>query len=216
MPLLVGPALAPGSLRKFEQTRLGVDEQLALRPWRADDAAAVRAAFACPDIQRWHVRRIDSDDEARTWIAGWAERWADETDASWAIVDERADQPVGQVGLRTVLLAEASAQLSYWVVPGMRGAGIAARAVRTLTRWAFGPSLGLNRLFLQHSTANPGSCRVAAKAGFDLEGTLRGSMLHADGWHDVHLHARLRTDADPGRTASDHPPESEPAAPCRT
>ena len=193
MPLLVDPALPAGSLRTVEQPLLRVDEQLVLRPWRADDAATVRAAFACPDIQRWHVRRMDSDDEARAWTAGWATRWADETDASWAIVDERDDQPVGQVGLRSVSLVEASAQLSYWVLPTARGTGIAARALRTLTRWTF-DVLGLNRLFLLHSTANLASCRVAGKAGFGVEGTLRDSMLHADGWHDVHLHARLRTD----------------------
>jgi RimJ/RimL family protein N-acetyltransferase len=179
----------------LEQPCLGVDEQLVLRPWREDDAATVRTAFACPDIQRWHLRRMDSDGEARAWIAGWAKRWEDETDASWAIVEDRDGQPVGQVGLRTVLLSDASAQLSYWVLPGARGTGIAGRAVRALTRWAF-DSLGLNRLFLLHSTANLASCRVAGKASFGVEGTLRGSMLHVDGWHDVHMHARLRTDTD--------------------
>lgn len=138
---------------------------------------------------------MDSDDEARGWIAGWAKRWEDETDASWAIVDGRDDQPIGQVGLRTVLLSEASAQLSYWVLPTARGTGIAGRGVRTLTRWAF-DTLVLNRLFLLHSTANLASCRVADKAAFGIEGILRNSMLLADGWHDVHMHARLRTDVD--------------------
>ena len=33
--------------------------------------------------------------------------------------------------------------------------------------------------------------RVAAKAGFTAEGTLRSALLHADGWHDMHLHARV-------------------------
>ena len=37
--------------------------------------------------------------------------------------------------------------------------------------------------------------RVAAKAGFALEGTLRSAMRHPDGWHDMHLHARVRGDA---------------------
>lgn len=195
VPLLVGPALPAGSLRAFEQPCLDVDERLVLRPWREDDAAIVRTAFGCPDIQRWHVRRMDSDDEARAWIADWVKRWEDETDASWAIVDDRDDQPVGQVGLRAILLWEASAQLSYWVLPTARGTGIAGRAVRTLTRWAF-DTLGLNRLSLLHSTANLASCRVAGKAAFGIEGILRNSMLHADGWHDMHMHARLRTDVD--------------------
>lgn len=151
----------------------------------------MRAAFACPDIQRWHVRRMDTDDEARAWLAGWAQRWDNETDASWAIVDRGSDRPVGQVGLRTVSLFEASADLSYWVLPGSRGRGIAGRAVDLLTAWAFG-TLGLNRLAAQHSTANLASCRVADKAGFRQEGTLRQAWRHADGPHDVHVHARLR------------------------
>ncbi|SFH75720.1 Protein N-acetyltransferase, RimJ/RimL family [Amycolatopsis regifaucium] len=193
VPLLIEPVLPAGTFRTAKQPCLIVDDRFVLRPWCVDDAEAVEAAFACPAIQRWHVRRVDGADEARTWIAGWAQRWAEETDASWAVVDAREDRAVGQVGLRTVSLFEASAQLSYWVLPSARGAGIAGGAVAALTGWAFG-TVRLNRLFLLHSTENLASCRVAGKAGYGLEGTLRSSMLHADGWHDVHLHARLRSD----------------------
>ncbi|MEU4475081.1 GNAT family N-acetyltransferase [Micromonospora sp. NPDC023888] len=192
MPLLVTPALAAGSLGAREQPHLPVRPGLALRPWRVDDAPAVRAAFDCAQIQRWHVRRLDGDDEARAWTAQWARRWRDETSASWAVVDAD-DRPVGQVGLRGVLLEEASAQVSYWVVPAARGRGVAADALGALARWSF-TRAGLHRLALHHSTANTASCRVAARAGFPVEGLLRGSVRHADGWHDMHLHARLRTD----------------------
>jgi ribosomal-protein-alanine N-acetyltransferase len=193
VPYLVEPARPAGSLRLLDQPRVVLDERLVLRPWRDDDVPAVRGAFAVPDIQRWHLRRLDSDDETRAWIAGWAEHWTDETDASWAIAGTQDDQAVGQVGLRTIVLAEAQAQLSYWVLPAARGTGAAPRAVAALTGWAF-ETLGLQRLYLVHSTLNQPSCRVAGKAGFPLEGTLRGHLRHADGWHDVHLHARLRTD----------------------
>ena len=47
--------------------------------------------------------------------------------------------------------------------------------------------------------------RVAAKAGFTAEGTLRSALLHADGWHDMHLHARVL--GDPG---GDPDPEVAP------
>lgn len=151
------------------------------------------AAFECPDIQRWHVRRMDTPEEAHDWIAGWATRWDIETDASWAIADNRDDQPIGQVGLRAISLFESSAQLSYWVLPAARGTGVAVRATRALMRWAF-DIVGLHRVSLEHSTANTASCRVAAKLGFEVEGTLRGAARHADGWHDMHKHARLRTD----------------------
>jgi RimJ/RimL family protein N-acetyltransferase len=194
VPLLITPALPAGSLRGDGQPELAAGD-LTLRPWRLGDAAAVRAAFDCPSIQRWHVRRMDGDAEARAWIDGWTGRWAAESDGSWAVVD-RDDRVAGQVGLRTVNLFEADAQLSYWVLPAARGAGVAGRAVAALTRWAFG-SVGFNRLTLMHAVANQASCRVAAKTGYRLEGELRRAMLHADGWHDVHLHALLSDERGP-------------------
>jgi RimJ/RimL family protein N-acetyltransferase len=168
-----------------------VDDRLVLRPWRSSDAEMVRKAFDCPEIQRWHVRRMDSHDEAVAWTAGWETRWDNETDASWAITD--SDRPIGQVGLRTISLFEGSAELSYWVLPEARGSGVAGRAAHAVTQWTF-DVLGLHRVVLQHSTANLASCRVAAKLGFRDEGTMRDALLHADGWHDAHTHARLRTD----------------------
>jgi RimJ/RimL family protein N-acetyltransferase len=55
-------------------------------------------------------------------------------------------------------------------------------------------SVGLNRIELNHSTLNTASCRIAHKAGFRYEGTKRRHLLHMDGWHDMHLHARLADD----------------------
>lgn len=193
VPLLVEAAIAPGSLRVPGQPTLDIDEHLRVRPWRPDDAAAVRAAFDCPEIQRWFVRRMDSEAEAREWIAGWADVWATETDSSWAVVDG-GDEVVGQVGLRSIRLFEASAQLSYWVIPAARGTGVATRAAGALARWAF-DRLGMNRLYLVHTTGNLPSCRVAGRLGFPVEGTLRDYIHHQDGFHDVHVHARLRRDA---------------------
>ncbi|MFC4017394.1 GNAT family N-acetyltransferase [Micromonospora sp. GCM10011542] len=192
VPSLVEPALTAGAINARPQPRLTADAGLVLRPWREGDAEAVRAAFDCPDIQRWHARRLDSDGEARRWTAQWARRWQAETDASWALVGDD-DRPVGQVGLRGILLTEASAQLSYWVTPAARGRGLAVRAVEALTRWCFGHA-ELHRLSLEHSSANTASCAVAERAGFAVEGTLRAAVRHADGWHDMHVHARLRTD----------------------
>ncbi len=163
-----------------------------MRPWSDGDAAAVREAFGDPGTQRWHVLRIDDDAEALAWIARWPQRWVDEEAASWAIAGGDGEA-LGQIGLRGIDLYEAKAHISYWVLPSARGRGLAGRAVATLTEWSF-ETLGLHRLTIDHSVHNEGSCRVAAKAGFPLEGVLRGSMLHADGWHDAHLHGRLATD----------------------
>ncbi|GAA2587772.1 hypothetical protein GCM10010399_17220 [Dactylosporangium fulvum] len=100
----------------------------------------------------------------------------------------------GIARLRRIALAEGSAEVSYWVLPSSRGRGVAPRALTAFVSWCFA-TLGLHRVELNHSTANPASCRVALKADFPAEGTKRSEALHDDGWHDMHLHARLSTDS---------------------
>jgi RimJ/RimL family protein N-acetyltransferase len=95
----------------------------------------------------------------------------------------------GRVGFRVVDLAEGYAEVAHWVLPAARGRGVATRAVAVLTGWAFG--LGLHRLEKRHAAANAASCRVADRSGSPLEGTRYSSVLHEDGWHDMHVHARL-------------------------
>jgi RimJ/RimL family protein N-acetyltransferase len=77
------------------------------------------------------------------------------------------------------------------VLPGARGCGVAARALGAMGDWLFG-EIGLHRLELLHATGNPASCRVALRAGHAAEGTRLRQALNADGWHDLHAHARLR------------------------
>jgi ribosomal-protein-alanine N-acetyltransferase len=78
VPSTVGPALPPGTLRALRQPQLAMGEDFLLRPWDPDrDVDAARRAFADPDIQFWHTRRLDSDAEAREWLASWRQRWDD-------------------------------------------------------------------------------------------------------------------------------------------
>jgi ribosomal-protein-alanine N-acetyltransferase len=190
MPLLVSPVVAAGALARLEQPVLA-GEDFELRPWRADDAAVVAAAYQDPGIQLWHARSL-SLDEAASWVAHWPGRWQAETGAGWAVAD---DKVLGQISLRAIDLAGGIAEISYWVLPAARGRQIAARALTVLGGWAFGV-LGLHRIEVQHSTRNVASCRVAERAGYPAEGIRRSQALHADGWHDMHLHARIAGDAD--------------------
>ncbi len=189
MPALTEPAVPAGRLRKQEQPTLLVDE-LTVRPWRLADASAVVEAYRDPEIQRWHVRSM-TETEARDWVTSWAARWMAETGAGWAVT--RAGELVGRVGFRMVSLDDGYAEAAYWTVPGARGGQVAVRALRAASRWMFTTG-GFHRLEVHHSVANAASCRVATRAGYLYEGTRRGSGLHRDGWHDLHLHAVLADD----------------------
>ncbi|SDM75068.1 GNAT family N-acetyltransferase [Allokutzneria albata] len=185
MPSLVPPACPPGTLATTPQPTIAET----LRPWRPEDSPALRTAFADPHIQQWHRLSLESTAEAEEWIASWAVRWAAEEAASWAITE--GEQVLGQVGLRGVDLAEGHAELSYWVLPEARGRGVAVRAAQALADWAFDVA-GLHRLEIGHSVANTASCAVARRLGYPLEGTKKSAYLHVDGWHDAHVHARVK------------------------
>jgi RimJ/RimL family protein N-acetyltransferase len=89
---------------------------------------------------------------------------------------------VGRISLHGTDWETGITEVGYSVRPKFRGQGIAPEAVRAVTRWAF--SLGLHRVELRTTPENEASQRVAAKAGFTYEGTLRQAQREDDGLHD--------------------------------
>lgn len=185
-----------GSLSRSDHPSIPVGVTALLRRWRLTDADAVVAAFGDPDIQRWHVRRADSAEEARQWIIDWQAGWANETRLNWALVERSSDSLMGRVSLGNLEFNDASAGVAYWMAPAWRGRGLCSQAVVAVSRWAFDEA-GFHRIGLEHSVSNAASCRVATKAGFRVEGIRRSAALHADGWHDMHQHALLADQALP-------------------
>lgn len=190
MPSLVTPVMSPGSLNAAPQPTLPIDDDLLLRPWLSSDAGAVARVFQDRAIQFWHLRKADSEDETLEWIEQWRRGWENESACHWAVADA-AWRPGSRTGLPSVHH------------PGRRPSGdllLDEPGVPWLGRLlpSCGPSVelgtgrsGFNRLELGHSTMNAASCRIAEKTGFALEGVRRQALLHADGWHDMHLHARV-------------------------
>lgn len=183
------PVVPAGRLAYSRQPELTVDE-LVLRPWRDADVRFLVEAYRDEAIQRWHVRSMNEADAA-AWVLERTPRWTAETGVDWAVTEHGV--PLGRVGLRRLDLAEGLGEAAYWVTPMARGRRIAPRALGAMTRWLF-TEVGLHRIELAHSVANTASCRVAERSGYAYEGTMRRAVLHGDGWHDMHLHARLCDD----------------------
>ncbi|MGN5381594.1 GNAT family N-acetyltransferase [Streptomyces sp. MUSC 14] len=187
-----GDVVPAGRMAGSEQPVLALPGGLQLRPWHLDDADTLLTAAEDPAIRRWNRFAVGSRAEAHARIERMHARWRAETSAVWAVAGP--DGPaVGLCAWGDIDLHAGSAEIVYWLLPAARGGGIAVEATRRLSRWAL-DDLGLHRLRLCHSVANPASCRVAEKAGYTYEGTQRSALLHADGWHDQHLHARVAGD----------------------
>ncbi|KQX69871.1 GNAT family N-acetyltransferase [Angustibacter sp. Root456] len=151
------------------------DDVVALRVWEPDDVPQLLALQADPDMRRWSPV-FDAPDAAQC-----AERVARAQSAateglpnSFAVVDVahpavvlgaidwRNDHPLPQFSVLDV---------GYGVAPAARGRGVASRALRLLSDWLLAPDGGdVRRVQLDHAVENEGSCRVALRAGFAVEG----------------------------------------------
>lgn len=171
--------------------------RLQLRPPAEADAADALLMLQDPDVRRWNPGPDSLDLEAaRAWCRRGAE-WSDGPHATFSVLDATTGQLLGNVSIHKLDLAQRDGEIGYRVAPWARGAGVGTAAVAAASRWAFG-ALGLLRIELCHAVVNAPSCRVAVKAGYLLEGTLRQAYVYGDGKrYDEHIHARLASDAEP-------------------
>jgi RimJ/RimL family protein N-acetyltransferase len=99
---------------------------------------------------------------------------------------------IGVIGLhRGGDVYRRSAEFGYWLAEPFWGRGIATRAVRALSDWAFA-NTDLLRLQAGVFESNPASARVLEKAGFELEGRLRRAVSKDGHILDQLTYARLR------------------------
>jgi RimJ/RimL family protein N-acetyltransferase len=169
---------------------------LLLRPWREDDVDAVWTAVQDPALRRWNDTGSGSRADVRIMLDRRRD-WSGGDHASFAVVGAFAGELLGSVSLHSIDRASGDAEIGYWTVASARGRGVAVRAVLAVCGWGF-PALQLDRIELFHAVENVASGRVAAKAGFMLEGRLRRSHRYGDGVkHDELLWSRLSDDPPP-------------------
>ncbi|HET8893072.1 MAG TPA: GNAT family protein [Gaiellaceae bacterium] len=144
------------------------DGVVALRPWTAADAPAL---VDCVDgdeaITEW-LDRIPQPytlADAFAYIGGVGEQ-------AFAVTDAGDGTVLGSIALRWNDDHDV-AEVGYWLRSAARGRGITTRALRLVTKIAFGE--GAARVQLRAAVGNDASRRVAEKGGFRLEGVLRSA-----------------------------------------
>jgi RimJ/RimL family protein N-acetyltransferase len=148
------------------------DGELVLREWRLADVPALTRACQDPEIPRWTV--VPSpylERHARDFIAGCAGDRGAGRELALAIVDSE-DTLLGAIGVGRFDWDDGKAEIGYWIAREARRRAVGVRAVRLLARWAL-TELGLERIELLANPENVASQRLAERAGFTREGTLR-------------------------------------------
>lgn len=171
---------------------LDLGEGWRIRRYRRDDKAALVRYADNPAIARQLRDRFP-----HPYTPPDADRWldrvlADPSRPDFAIASAR--ELVGGIGLTPQEdVYRRSAEIGYWLGEPFWGRGIATRAVRALTDWAFA-ELDLVRIYATVFANNPASTRVLEKAGYALEGRLRKSITKLGATLDSRLYAAVRPD----------------------
>ncbi|GAB3256296.1 GNAT family N-acetyltransferase [Chitinimonas naiadis] len=95
-------------------------------------------------------------------------------------IDKASGQLVGGSGLHKANWPLRQFEVGYWCRKGWGGKGLITEGVRTLSDHAL-DVLAANRVFLTTDDRNIASWRLAERAGFVLEGTLRNERYDLQG-----------------------------------
>ncbi|WP_416873790.1 GNAT family N-acetyltransferase [Kitasatospora sp. SC0581] len=190
----------PGTAQRlFRPTVLDLGDAV-LRPWGPGlDVAggivpALLAAAADPAVARWNPLSATGPVDPQAYLERCEAGWADGSAASFAVIDAADGSLCGNAYLGWSNRDDGVAMVGYWLLAAARGRGLATRATTAVTRWAV-EHAGARRIELYHAVGNEASCRVAERAAFPYEGTLRASYTYGGGvYTDEHLHARLASD----------------------
>ncbi|MBO4254057.1 GNAT family N-acetyltransferase [Streptomyces griseorubiginosus] len=172
---------------------------LVLRPWQTADVPALVDLIGDEAMRRWTSWDVEDAAGAGRWVRAQRRGWEAGDRFAFAVVEaadgedaEGPGTPVGHVVLKRPLPGASSAEVGYWTAARARGRGVAPRAVRALTEWAFEAFAGegLVRLELRHQVDNAASCRVAEKCRYGLGKVLPAAppAFPLDG----HVHVRTR------------------------
>ena len=163
---------------------------LHVRPWRKSDldallryannpkiAANLRDQFPHPYTRR----------DANEYL-----NYVRTMDVPMSFAIEYVGEAMGGIGFKLGAdIARLSVEMGYWLGEPFWGRGIATRAVRASSEWAF-ESYKVVRIFATVFSQNAASIRVLEKSGFTLEGTLRRSAIKNGVILDQLMFAKVR------------------------
>ena len=185
------------------------DGVVLLHPPTVDDIDTITTACQDPEISAWvSVPDPYRREHAEGFISQLVDPgWASGAELIWAIRDADSLRFLGMIGLHGV--AHRSADIGYWVAPSARRRGYLQRAVDLVLDHGFAPGgLDLLRVGWEAYLGNWPSRRVAWRAGFRIEGTVRLHAVQREGLRrDAWLGTLLRGDPrEPNEAWPDNAP----------
>ena len=173
------------------------DESICLAPYRPGDIDslydAVRESISM--LSKWMpwCHPDYSIEDSRLWIESRYDAWIRGLEYDFCITDVENGSFLGGCGLNQINYAHRFANLGYWVRSTRTGEGIATKAARLVSQFAF-DALNLKRIEIVVACENEKSRRVAEKLSATREGLLRNRLVISDKVHDAIVFSLISND----------------------
>lgn len=164
-----------------------------LRQHADRDVDAIVSAMVDPATRKWTPIPLDYDrDRALRLVSIAGDLWESGGGARWVVADPD-DTCVGMIDLNVGEGDPEAGEVFFVAAPAARGKGYITAALRAVATWAL-LERGLERVEWQALVGNDGSRRVAEKAGFVFEGTLRRRCPQRGERYDAWVASMIRDD----------------------
>jgi len=169
-------------------------KRVVLRAPTPDDADALFALFADPEVMRyWSRPPMTARAEAEGLIGEILDGFAQRTILNWMVTSRQDGALIGTCALFRIDARHRRAEIGYSLRREQWGHGLAADAVSLMLDWAF-RTLGLHRIEADIDPRNDGSRRLLGRLGFSSEGLLRERYFVGDEISDTELFGLLKGD----------------------
>ncbi len=174
-----------------------VTERLILREMVEEDWRALHAIESDPEIARYLMRDVLSEDDALMYVQEIRFAAMAEPRVIYDLAVTRRDDAVspaamiGRCGMRRGDPEPREAMVWYVVAPSHHGHGYASEAVRAMLGYAF-EEIGLHRVYGDCDPRNPASARVMEKVGMRREAHFIENADIKGEWCDSLIYAMLR------------------------
>ncbi|MFI7106772.1 GNAT family N-acetyltransferase [Nonomuraea sp. NPDC050227] len=162
-----------------------ISNGLVIREFGPQDAVPVAAFVASGDRTALPPGSPQMVADVHEWLTDTVHRRRlDSEGVHLAIVEQATGEIVGSIGLRDTDWEAGRTEIGYGIHTGQRGRGYATEAARAVGRWAL-VNGGIRRVQLRSRIDNAASLRVAEKAGYQREGTVRVAERDGCEAHDL-------------------------------
>jgi RimJ/RimL family protein N-acetyltransferase len=165
-------------------------DRLELREFNPDDLRLAGEVAAAGEGEALPPGVPTNPDELAQWFDNGMHLAGRDSALHLMMLDRASGRIVGSIGMFHIDWQVGSAEIGYGVRSDARNQGYATEALAAVARWALTEG-GIQRAFLTANTDNLASIRVAEKAGFHREGTMRRAGREDDGLHDMALFSLL-------------------------